>query len=121
MRCWRHAFNRPACGHSLSFWQYGWRWTERDGWFFAMPRPMSLAALTVLALSPLDRMRCAADAGFSHVGMRLIAATPTEAQYDLIADTPLLRDLERCLADTGRSDHGDGQHQAHCQQGPPAT
>ena len=66
-----------------------------------MTRPISLAALTVLELTPPDMVSCAADAGFSHVGIRLIPATPTEPQYDLVGDTPLLREVVRRLADTG--------------------
>lgn len=66
-----------------------------------MTRPISLAALTVLELTPPDMVSCAADAGFSHVGIRLLPATPTEPQYDLVGDTPLLREVERRLADTG--------------------
>ena len=66
-----------------------------------MIRPISLAALTVLELSPPALVSCAADAGFSHVGIRLLPATSTEPQYDLIGDTPLLREVERRLADTG--------------------
>ena len=66
-----------------------------------MVRSISLAALTVLELTPPDMVTCAAEAGFSHVGIRLIAATPTEPQYDLVGATPLMRDVERRLADTG--------------------
>ncbi len=66
-----------------------------------MTRALSLAALTVLELTPPEMVSCAADAGFSHVGIRLLPATPTEPQYDLVGDTPLLRELERRLADTG--------------------
>lgn len=66
-----------------------------------MARPISLAALTVLELTPPEMVICAAEAGFSHVGIRLIAATPTEPQYNIIGDVPLLREVERCLADTG--------------------
>jgi sugar phosphate isomerase/epimerase len=66
-----------------------------------MSRPLSLAALTVLELTPPDRVSCAADAGFSHVGIRLIPATPTEPQYELTGDTPLVREIERRLAETG--------------------
>jgi sugar phosphate isomerase/epimerase len=44
---------------------------------------------------------CAAEAGFSHIGLRLLPATPTERQYDIVGDTPLLREVERRLADTG--------------------
>lgn len=66
-----------------------------------MSRAYSLAALTVLELTPPEMVSCAAEAGYSHVGIRLLPATPTEAQYDLIGDTPLLRELLRRLADTG--------------------
>lgn len=66
-----------------------------------MPRPISLAALTALELSPPELVSCAADAGYSHVGLRLIPATPTEPRYDIVGDTPMLREVERRLADTG--------------------
>lgn len=66
-----------------------------------MTRPISLAALTVLELTPPQMVDCAAAAGFSHVGIRLIPATPTEVQHDLIGDTPMLREVEQRLADTG--------------------
>ncbi|MFC5497682.1 sugar phosphate isomerase/epimerase family protein [Caenimonas terrae] len=64
-------------------------------------RPISLAALTVLELAPPEMVTCAFDAGYSHVGIRLLPATPTEPQWDIVGDTPLLRELERRLADTG--------------------
>lgn len=66
-----------------------------------MTRTISLAALTVLELTPPDMVSCAAEAGFSHVGIRLLPATATEPQYDIVGDTPLLREVERRLADTG--------------------
>ncbi len=66
-----------------------------------MTRPISLAALTVLELTPPQMVSCAAEAGYSHVGIRLLPATPTEPQYDIVGDTPLLREVERRLADTG--------------------
>jgi sugar phosphate isomerase/epimerase len=66
-----------------------------------MTRPISLAALTVLELTPPQMVTCAADAGFSHVGIRLLPATPTEPQYDIVGDTPLLREVESRLADSG--------------------
>ncbi len=66
-----------------------------------MTRPISLAALTVLELTPPEMVSCAAAAGFSHVGIRLLPATPTEPQYDIVGDTPLLREVARRLADTG--------------------
>lgn len=66
-----------------------------------MTRPISLAALTVLELAPPEMVSCAAEAGYSHVGIRLLPATPTEPRHDLVGDTPLLREVERRLADTG--------------------
>ncbi len=66
-----------------------------------MTRPLSLAALTVLELTPPEMVTCAAEAGFSHIGIRLLPATPTEPQYDLVGDTPLLREVEARLAGTG--------------------
>jgi len=66
-----------------------------------MTRPLSLAALTVLELTPPEMVSCAAEAGFSHVGIRLLPATTNEPQYDIVGDTPLLREVERRLADTG--------------------
>lgn len=66
-----------------------------------MNRPISLAALTVLELTPPEMVACAAEAGFSHVGIRLLPATATEPRYDIVGDTPLLREVEQRLADTG--------------------
>ena len=66
-----------------------------------MTRPISLAALTVLELTPPAMVTRAAEAGFSHVGIRLLPATTTEPQYDIVGDTPLLHEIERRLADTG--------------------
>ena len=37
-----------------------------------MTRSISLAALTVLELTPPEMVICAAEAGFSHVGIRLL-------------------------------------------------
>ncbi|WP_341645500.1 sugar phosphate isomerase/epimerase family protein [Thauera sp. SDU_THAU2] len=66
-----------------------------------MKRPLSLAALTVLDLSPADMVSCAAWAGYSHVGLRLNPATPTEAHYPTIGDTPVVEDILARLQDTG--------------------
>ena len=66
-----------------------------------MTRSISLAALTVLELTPPEMVTCAAEAGFSHVGIRLLPATETEPQYDIVGDTAMLREVERRLAETG--------------------
>lgn len=62
-----------------------------------LPRPISLAALTVLDVSPANQVLCAAKAGYSHVGIRLVPATPTETQYDMIGNTPMIREVEANL------------------------
>src|SRR2546425_7757683 len=66
-----------------------------------MAHRIGLAALTVLELAPPDMVSCAKDAGFDCVGLRLIPATQEEVQHPLIGDTPLVRETERRLADTG--------------------
>jgi sugar phosphate isomerase/epimerase len=68
-----------------------------------MSRPVSLAALTVLELTPPEMVSCAFEAGYSHVGIRLIPATPTEPHYDIVGDTPMLREVEARLKGTGVS------------------
>ena len=44
---------------------------------------------------------CAARAGFTHVGLRLIPATPEEVSYETVGDTPVIRDVRARLDDTG--------------------
>lgn len=66
-----------------------------------LPRPISLTALTVLDVSPANQVLCAAKAGYSHVGIRLYPATPTETQWDMIGDTPMVREVEANLKATG--------------------
>jgi sugar phosphate isomerase/epimerase len=44
---------------------------------------------------------CAADAGYSHVGLRLLPATPEEPVYPVVGDTPMVREIARRLASTG--------------------
>lgn len=64
-------------------------------------RPLSLSALTVLELTPPQMVDCAAQAGYSHVGLRLLPATDTEVRYELIGDTPMIRETEARLRATG--------------------
>jgi sugar phosphate isomerase/epimerase len=66
-----------------------------------MARPIGLAALTVLELSPPEKVSVAAEAGFSHVGLRLIPATPEEVRHPMIGDTPMIREILTRLAGTG--------------------
>jgi len=64
-------------------------------------RTLSLAALTVLELSPVEMVRCAAQTGYTHVGLRPVAATEHEPQWPLTGDTPLRREVLAALRDTG--------------------
>ncbi|MGF6754930.1 sugar phosphate isomerase/epimerase family protein [Paraburkholderia sp. GAS42] len=64
-------------------------------------RPLSLAALTVIELTPPQMVECAAEAGYDFVGLRLLPATAHEVRYDFIGDTPLKRETLARLKDTG--------------------
>jgi sugar phosphate isomerase/epimerase len=64
-------------------------------------RIFSLASLTVLELSPPDMVEVAARAGYSHVGLRLVPATPQEHHFPLVADDQLRRQTLKHLRDTG--------------------
>lgn len=61
----------------------------------------SLASLTVLELSPPEMVEVAAQAGYSHVGLRLEPATPEEHHFALVADVGLRRRTLARLRDTG--------------------
>jgi sugar phosphate isomerase/epimerase len=64
-------------------------------------RIFSLASLTVLELSPPEMVDVAARAGYSHVGLRLVPATPEEHHFALVADAGLRRQTLARLRDTG--------------------
>jgi sugar phosphate isomerase/epimerase len=64
-------------------------------------RIFSLASLTVLELSPPDMVEVAARSGYSHVGLRLVPATPQEHHFSLVADEGLRRQTVARLRDTG--------------------
>jgi sugar phosphate isomerase/epimerase len=64
-------------------------------------RIVSLSALTVLELRPQAMVTCARDAGYSHVGLRLVPATPNEPSYETVGDTPVIRETLARLRDTG--------------------
>jgi len=44
---------------------------------------------------------CAAGAGYSHVGLRLVPATDHEPTWPVIGDTPMVREIESRLRDAG--------------------
>ncbi|MDH4583430.1 sugar phosphate isomerase/epimerase [Pseudomonas sp. BN415] len=64
-------------------------------------RVFSLAALTVLELSPPEMVEVAARTGYSHVGLRLVPATPEEHHFPLVADAALRRQTLERLRNTG--------------------
>lgn len=61
-------------------------------------RAISLAALTVLEAGPIEQVRIARAAGYSHVGLRAVAATPDEPQPAMLDDH---REVARVLAGEG--------------------
>ena len=68
------------------------------------PRELSLAHLTVLDATPPELVTVAARAGFRKIGIRL-SATPSVGvpPYDMLGDTPVMRETLARLADTGVS------------------
>lgn len=63
------------------------------------PRILSLAALTVLDLSPVDMVRAAAQAGFTHVGLRPIPSTDREPDWRWLGNSPMRREVLAAMAD----------------------
>ena len=64
-------------------------------------RILSLAALTTLDVPPPEHVRIAAGAGYTHVGLRLLPATPADPDYDMLGDTAAVRDTLAALRETG--------------------
>lgn len=64
-------------------------------------RVISLAALTVLGLTPPEMVETAAHCGYSHVGLRPIAATPDEPFFPLVDDPAMRRETLARLSDLG--------------------
>ncbi|MDE0716720.1 MAG: TIM barrel protein [Rhodospirillaceae bacterium] len=66
-----------------------------------MTRPLSLSYYTVPELSPLETVAVAAQAGCSHVGLRLLGGQPGGGEMPLLLDPALQADLLEAMADTG--------------------
>lgn len=66
-----------------------------------MVRAISLAALTVLEVSPVEAVRIAARNGYSHVGLRCVPATPEELHFPILSDLALRRELKSVIAGEG--------------------
>jgi len=64
-------------------------------------RSLSLAALTVLGLSPDEQIICAEKSGYKSVGLRLIPATPTEVHYPLLKNATRVAKVKDLMRSTG--------------------
>lgn len=64
-------------------------------------RAISLAALTVLEVSPMEAVRIASACAYSHVGLRPVAATPDEPHFPILSDNTLTKELTRTLNGEG--------------------
>lgn len=62
--------------------------------------PVSLAHLTLLSLPPPRLISVAAEAGYQHVGLRLLPSSPTGPRYPLMDDPAMLRETLACAQDT---------------------
>lgn len=70
----------------------------------AAQRELSLAHLSVLDATPPELVSVAAAAGFRKVGIRLFATSSVGMPpYDMLRDTPVMRETLARLADTGVS------------------
>lgn len=65
-----------------------------------MPHKLSLAFLTLFDCDPVKAIRVADAAGFDMVGLRLLPAAPTEADYPLLNDPTVLREAIATLKDS---------------------
>ncbi|TYL48834.1 sugar phosphate isomerase/epimerase family protein [Marinomonas sp. IMCC 4694] len=65
-----------------------------------MAYSFSLAFLTLFDVAPSRAVEIAAQAGFSHVGLRLLPSA-TEGLYPLMTDDKELRDTQAAMQDTG--------------------
>lgn len=62
----------------------------------------SLAFLTTAELQIVENIKVAAEAGYDHVGLRLLPAA-ADGPYPLLTDTLLLKEVKAAMADTGIS------------------
>jgi sugar phosphate isomerase/epimerase len=72
---------------------------------------VSLDHLTLFELTPPELVKVAADAGFTHVGLRLHpAAPPGERQHPMLGDSPMRRETLALMQDTGVAVFDFGVH-----------
>lgn len=63
-------------------------------------RKLSLAALTVLELTPPEMITCAANTGYDGIGLRLIPATSNEPYYDFGKGSKIFKECLSRLQDS---------------------
>jgi hypothetical protein len=63
-------------------------------------RPISLAALSVIELTPPQMVTAVSLAGYRYISRRLLPVTPHEPRYDILGDRPMRRDLQHRLDDS---------------------
>ncbi len=66
-----------------------------------MRRAISLAALTVLEAYPVEAVGIALRCGYSHIGLRPVAATPDEQHFPILTDRPMQREMLAALDGEG--------------------
>jgi sugar phosphate isomerase/epimerase len=64
-------------------------------------RIIGVAHLTLLGCSPPELARVASGAGFTHIGVRVLPATPTEDRYPLFPGSRMVTETARALSDHG--------------------
>lgn len=64
-----------------------------------MTRELSLSFLTCLGVGPEEAVRVAADAGYQHVGLRMLPAAPGGIAFPLMDDPARASDLKALMAD----------------------
>jgi sugar phosphate isomerase/epimerase len=67
----------------------------------AMKHDYSLAALSVLSLTPPQQIDVAHRCGYKYVGLRITKVTLTERQYDLVNDSEMMQETLARLEATG--------------------
>lgn len=66
---------------------------------------LSLAHLSLIELAPPALVEAAADAGFTHVGMRLAPALANEAQHPMLGGAPMMAETLARMRDRGVAVH----------------
>lgn len=66
-----------------------------------MTQILSLAHLTLIDANPIEVIDAAAAAGFSHVGLRVMAREPRPAWMPVVGNVQMEREIKRRLAATG--------------------